>query len=121
MGLPLSVTKLPRTALQPLADKVADQLPTWKGKLMHRSRRLVLIKTTLSSMSVYTSISIELPLWLLKALTKIMKAFLWSETDQVQGGKSLVAWCSVPRLIQLRGLGITDLKLKDWRRRPEGG
>jgi hypothetical protein len=111
MGLPLLVTKLPRTALQPLADEVADQLPTWKGKLMHRSGRLVLIKTTLSSMSVYTSISIELPLWLLKALTKIMKAFLWSETDQVQGGKCLVVWCSVQRLIQLRGLGITDLKL----------
>jgi hypothetical protein len=28
-GLPMSIKKLPRSALQPLADKVADRLLTW--------------------------------------------------------------------------------------------
>jgi hypothetical protein len=111
LGLPLSVSKLPKFALQPLVNKVADRLPTWKGKLMHRNGRLVLIKTTLPSMPVYTFISIELPPWFLKALTKIMKAFLWSRTDQVQGGKCLVAWCRVQRPIDMGGLDIPDLKL----------
>jgi hypothetical protein len=92
LGLPLSVKKLPRSTLQLLADKVADRLLTWQGKLMHQSGRLVLIKTTLSSIPIYTSISIELPPWLLKCLTKLMKAFLWSGSDEVQGGKCLVAW-----------------------------
>jgi hypothetical protein len=93
LGLPLSVTKLPKSTLQPLANKVTDWLPTWKGKLMHRSGRLVLSKTTLSSIPVYTSICLKLPPWLLKILVKIMKAFLWLGIDQVQGGKCLVAWC----------------------------
>jgi hypothetical protein len=78
LGIPLSVKKLPRSVLQPLADKVADKLLIWQGKLMHQSGILVLIKTTLSSISIYTSISIELPPWLLKCLVKLMKAFLWS-------------------------------------------
>jgi hypothetical protein len=78
LGLPLSIKELPRSALQPLADKVVDRLPTWQGKLMHWSGRLVLIKTTLSSIPIYTSICIELPPWLLKCLIKLMKAFIWS-------------------------------------------
>jgi hypothetical protein len=111
LSLPLSISKLPRAALQPLADKVGDRLPTWRGNLMYHSERLVLIKMTLSSVPVYTSISIELPPWLIKALTKIMKAFLWSGADQVQSGKCLVAWCRVQQPLDLGGLGILDLKL----------
>jgi hypothetical protein len=52
----------------------------------------MLIKMTLSSIPIYTSISVELPPWLLKSLIKLMKAFLWSGFDQVQGGKCLMAW-----------------------------
>jgi hypothetical protein len=67
LGMPLSVSKLPKTALQPLVDRVADKLPAWHGCLMHRSGRLTLIKTTLSAIPVYTSISLCLPQWLRKA------------------------------------------------------
>jgi hypothetical protein len=42
--------------------------------------------------SLYTAINLELPPWLLKAFDKIRKGFLWTETDEVQGGKCLVAW-----------------------------
>jgi hypothetical protein len=31
LGIPLSVRKLPKYALQYLVDKVADKLPVWKG------------------------------------------------------------------------------------------
>jgi hypothetical protein len=72
LGIPLSVTKLPRCALQPLLDRVADKLPTWKGRLMHRSGQLTLIKTIMMAVPVYTSISVGLPPWFLKTLHKIM-------------------------------------------------
>jgi hypothetical protein len=58
--IPLSVTKLPKSNLQPLGDKMIDTLPMWKGKLMNRSGRLTLIKTTLSAMSVFTVICLDL-------------------------------------------------------------
>jgi hypothetical protein len=75
---PLSVTKLPKSALQTLANMMGDTLPTWKGKLINWSGRLTLIKTTLSAMPVHMTISLDLPAWLLKAMTKTMKAFLWT-------------------------------------------
>jgi hypothetical protein len=88
LSIPLSFTKLPKSALQHLVDRVADRLPVWKGWLLHRRGRPVLIKTTLFAILVYTSISIGLPPWMHKALQKIMTAFLWTNTDMVQGGNA---------------------------------
>jgi hypothetical protein len=83
--------KLPRSTLQPLADWIADKLPTWKGRLLHRSGRLTLIKMTLYAISIYTSISVKVLVWLLKAIQKTLKSFLWSGTEAIQSSKCIVA------------------------------
>jgi hypothetical protein len=44
---------------------------------MNKSGRLTLIKTTMTVMPIYIAISLELPNWLIKAMTKLMKEFLW--------------------------------------------
>jgi hypothetical protein len=59
--IPLSVTKLPRASWQLLIDKVADNLQVWKRKLIYKSGRLTLIKTTLAAVPVHRTISTELP------------------------------------------------------------
>jgi hypothetical protein len=76
LGIPLSVTKLPKEAFPSLVDQAADRLPTWKGCLMRRSGQLILIKTTLQAIPIYVSISLQLPPLVLKALEKMFKAFL---------------------------------------------
>jgi hypothetical protein len=111
LGLPLSITKLPRTTLQPLMDRVADRLPSWKGRLLHHSDRLTLIKSTLTAIPLYMAISHGLPQWLLKGIQKICKAFLWMGFDMVQNNKCLVAWSRVQHLLQLGGLGVLYLHL----------
>jgi hypothetical protein len=58
---------------------------------MHRAGRLALIKSTLSTMPIYISICLGLPGWVHKAITKIIKAFLWTGTNVVQSGKRLLA------------------------------
>jgi hypothetical protein len=75
-----------------MIDNVADKLPPWKGQLMNKSGRLTLIKSTISAMTIYASICIGFLPWMHKALDKIMKAFLWVGSDEVQGGKCLLAW-----------------------------
>jgi hypothetical protein len=106
------VRKLPKAALRPLVDRAADKLSAWKGSLMHHRGRLALIKSTLSAIPVYTSIGVGLQPWLIKVLEKIMKAFLWTGTEEVKAGKCAVAWCRVKRSLALGGLGITDLILQ---------
>jgi hypothetical protein len=69
---------------------MAGKLPAWKGKLLHPSGRLTLVKTTIAAMPVYMAISIELPPWLQSAMERIMKGFLWAGSDAMHGGKCLV-------------------------------
>jgi hypothetical protein len=72
------VAKLPWLALQPLVDRVTDRLPSLKGWLLHHSGCLMLIKTTLSTILIYTSINIGLPSWMHKVLNKIMTLECWT-------------------------------------------
>jgi hypothetical protein len=87
MGIPLSIMTLPRVAWQCLIDNMADRLPTWKGSLMHKSRRLAIIKFTLTAVPVHMAIGLELLAWVRKAMIKIMCSFFRTGMDSVQGGK----------------------------------
>lgn len=77
---------------------------------MHHSGPLALIKSTLSAIPVHIAFNIKLPPWVIKALTKIMKAFLWLDTEVVANGKCGVTWSHVQRPLRLGGLGILDLE-----------
>jgi hypothetical protein len=55
------------------------------------SGRLTLIETTLQAIPIYVSISLQLPPWVIKALEKIFKTFLWTGSKVVEGGKCLDA------------------------------
>jgi hypothetical protein len=95
------VTKLPKAALQTLVDRVVDRLPVLKGRLMHHSGHLALIKSALTTIPIYTSISIGLPTWMHNALQKIMMVFLLTDMNMVQQGNCLVAWKHVQRPLRL--------------------
>jgi hypothetical protein len=41
MGLPLSLRKLTKQQIQPIVDKIADQLPSWKAGFLTRARRRI--------------------------------------------------------------------------------
>jgi hypothetical protein len=102
--------KLPKSSLLILVDQMVDLVPAWKGRLLHRSGCLSLINSTLAAISVYTTMSQELPTWLLHAFEKIFKAFLWTGSEAVHGGKCLVAWSRVQQSLKLGGLEVPDMK-----------
>jgi hypothetical protein len=47
LGVPLSPWRLPKSAMQPVVDKVAKRLPPWMGRMLNRSGRLILVRSTL--------------------------------------------------------------------------
>lgn len=52
--------------------------------------------------------------WAIKAIEKLMKAFIWQGTSSVAGGNSTVAWEKVCRPTDMGGLSIPNLKLQGY-------
>jgi hypothetical protein len=109
LGVPLSVHKLRKVDLQPLADSVVDRLPPWKAWLMSKAGRVTLTKTTLSAISVHVSIMVVVSPWIIKLIEKIQRAFIWTGSETTNGGQCMVAWSRVKRPTELGGLGILEL------------
>lgn len=114
LGLPLSVKKLSKNNLLSLVDKVADRLPGWRAALVHPAGRVALVKVVLTAIPIHHLIVMQCPKWVLKAIEKIMRGFIWKGRKDVQGGHCLVGWNQVCRSPDLGGLGIHNHEILGW-------
>ena len=76
LGLPLSVRRLKRVDYQPLADKAAGRLAGWQGKNVAFTERFILVKSVLTSKSVYFLTALKVPKEVLTDLDRKRKKFL---------------------------------------------
>lgn len=114
LGLPLCLGKPTKAVFQSLIDKVAGYFPGWKAPLLNRAGRLILVKVVLTATSIHHLIALDLPKWVIKAIDKKRRGFLWKGHEQANGGSCLVAWEKVQRPLEFGGLGIHNLELLGW-------
>uniref|UniRef100_A0A0A9B2N8 Reverse transcriptase domain-containing protein n=1 Tax=Arundo donax TaxID=35708 RepID=A0A0A9B2N8_ARUDO len=91
LGIPISNKKLQRCDLLPWIKKIADRLPGWKASLMNLSGQTTMVRFVLSAIPVYLLIAMNVPKWVIKAIDKIRRAFLWKGRKEVNGGCCLIA------------------------------
>ena len=109
LGLPLHIGRLKREAEQVLVDKVGAKLQGWKGRLMTKSGRLILVRSVFSSIPTYHVTAFPLSKWAIKKINRIRRNFLWKGADETRSGNCLVNWRRVRQPKSLGGLGIKDL------------
>lgn len=109
LGMPLLLRTLRKTDLYPLIDKFGGKTAAWKGGLMAKSGRLVLLKLALSTLATYMLSVHRLPVWVMKRLVKICRAWLWAGEQDCTVGKCHVSWALLSRPKELGGLGVLDL------------
>jgi hypothetical protein len=102
--------------VQPLIDKIQAMLPGWKGKLMSKAGREILVKTTLSSQPLYHLAVFLAQKYLIKKINKLCRNFLskGEEPGNTYGRLCLINWNSTSRPKSFGGLGILDLKHFAW-------
>ena len=96
LGLPLTVRRLRKAHLQPLVDRVAAYIPTWKASLLNKAGRLTLVKVTMSAACVHTLISLKVPDWVFQEIDKRRRGFLWSGKEKANG---VNAWWLGPSFV----------------------
>jgi hypothetical protein len=111
LGMPLYFRQLRRVDFQPLIDKMANRLPTWRGRFLNKSGRLKLLNVVLSSLPTYMFTTFAPKKWLIKRLDKIRRGFLWKGSSEANGASCLVQWDKVKRPKNCGGLGVLDLDL----------
>lgn len=79
-----------------------------------KSGRLILVQMVLTAIPLYILIAMDTPLWLIKAIDRMRRGFLWSGRRDAQGGHCPIAWDRVSCPIHLGGLGIHNLTIMGW-------
>ena len=97
LGLPLTLKKLTKEQVQPIIDRIADQLPGWKAEPMTKAGRMVQVQFVLTGMLIYMLMAVDFPSWAIKAVDKIRRGFLWRGRKDAQGGHCIIAWLKVCR------------------------
>ncbi|KAJ1703591.1 hypothetical protein LUZ63_003370 [Rhynchospora breviuscula] len=92
LGLPLTIGKPTRACFQPLLDKIELKLAGWKGKLISRAGRLVLISSVISAIPSYFMSAFLLPSWLIHKIDQYRVRFLWGTNATGRQNIHLLAW-----------------------------
>ncbi len=92
LGLPLSPLPLRKAEVLPLIEKIDKRLAGWKGSLLSRAGRLVLLNSVLSSIPTFFCSALRLPVWAVKAIDKIRCGFFWKGSRLVNGFHCLENW-----------------------------
>ena len=90
-------------------DKVETRLGGWRGRLLSRGGRLVLVKTVFSALSTYYMSVFQMPAGLRRRSEGIMRQFSWHGTAATRGG-TLVAWDVACRSLTDGGLRIRHVQ-----------
>lgn len=77
-----------------LLEKVQDKLSGWKANLLSHVGRLTLVKSVLLSLPVYYMSVAKIPTRTVKAVTAIIRKFLWGKLDK-ERYVSLIGWDKV--------------------------
>lgn len=86
LGIPLTLRRPTAAQLQPVVDKVAGKLPSWKAWLMNKAGRLAFVKAILSAIHIHQLLVLAPTKKTLKLLVRIERGFLWAGHAEANGG-----------------------------------
>jgi hypothetical protein len=107
--MPLHFGQVTRAYEQLVVDKIAHRLVGWKGRLLNRARKQVLVNSILSAIPVYWMTSVNLSNWAINKVDRLRRNFLFKSNDDHMRGHYPVIWDKVCRPKKLGGLGVMHL------------
>ncbi|GKB41505.1 RNA-directed DNA polymerase, eukaryota, reverse transcriptase zinc-binding domain protein [Tanacetum coccineum] len=110
LGVPLISKRLGVNDCKILIDKVKTKINHRRNKFLTYAGKLQLIASVLESIQSYWCCVFLLPKTVVNDINRIMKNFLWSQSDESKG-KAKVAWKAICKPKREGGLGLKDLMI----------
>lgn len=108
LGVPLFKGRQKIKHFNYLIDKVTSKLQGWKANYLSQAGRLVLIKSFLSAIPIYTVNALFIPQYVINSIEKICANFLWKGIDG-NTHRHWISWGSICKPYEEGGLGIKSL------------
>ncbi|KAJ1686323.1 hypothetical protein LUZ63_017713 [Rhynchospora breviuscula] len=91
----------------PLLDKIDSKLQPWKRHYLSQAGKIVLIKSVIEPLLLYTMSTTALPASIIRTIEGKLRSFFWDKGDGAR--MPLVAWSSITKSKDQGGLGLKDL------------
>ncbi|XP_028066585.1 uncharacterized protein LOC114269469 [Camellia sinensis] len=112
LGTPLLHTRVSKTHLQDILDRMAKKLSGWKAKNLSLADRATLVKAVTSSMPNHLMQTMEIPRRVCDQIDKLNRNFLWDNTED-RKKVHLVNWQQVCKSKRNGGLGIRQARVQN--------
>ncbi|KAJ1690962.1 hypothetical protein LUZ63_015117 [Rhynchospora breviuscula] len=113
LGLPLTLRRPDRLAYQSIIDKLQRKLAGWKSSLLSRAGRVVLASSVLSTVPVFFMSVFKLPGWVIKAIDRIRRNFIWGSSNNDKRAIHLLSWDRVCLPKSFGGFGLLNLNMQN--------
>ncbi|XP_026460828.1 uncharacterized protein LOC113361980 [Papaver somniferum] len=110
LGVIIAPGRVTSAMVWPMVEKMQSKLVAWKGKLLSFQDRVILVKSVLSSIPIYTMEVYKWPSSVIKICEKIIINFHWSGDSDKRKYK-VISWQRVCTPYQKGGLGIKRLEV----------
>ena len=104
LGMPLGVSHKSPTVWNPILEKFEHNLAGWKKMYVSKGGRLMLLKSTSSSLSTYYLSLSTIPTHVANKIERLQRDFLWGDSNT-----DLVGWDKVCAPLKNGGLGVRKL------------
>eukprot|EP00253_Pinus_taeda_P032540 PITA_32540 len=107
LGAPLLESTQKHSSWTSLLERLESRLLLWTHRSLNMASRLVLIKAVLQSMPLYLFSILAAPKWVLKAIKKLQRNFLWGSSG-LNRKWALVKWEKACLPKKAGGIGLRD-------------
>ncbi|XP_074289590.1 putative mitochondrial protein AtMg00310 [Silene latifolia] len=110
LGLPTVIGRSKKVITDIIRDKLSKRLQGWRGKILSRAGKEVLIKAVANSLPTYVMSVFKIPSNFCDELRSMVSRFWWGHGEG-QRGISWVAWRKICTPKGVGGLGFRDFHL----------
>ena len=112
LGIPLGANPKRVETWKPIINRIERKLSAWKMKILSKARRLVLIKSVLSSLPLYLLGLFKMPSEVAKKMISLQRKFFGGKPGG-GSGIPLVSWEVIEKPKNDGGLGVGNLVVKN--------